>query len=173
MESTTGAPRTSPLGDALFQELLWVHDNLRRDLATVQQLAARVPSGMSAEAVRAEIAALQAKSPLWQFRANCLYYCRFVHAHHGGEDHLLFPIVRRTNPELGGVVDRLEADHRQIAVHLDEIEGVAGALISADTTSTRQRMVAALRGLADHLLAHLTYEEESIGPALRAWTRWP
>ena len=78
---------------------------------------------MSAEAVRAEIAALQAKSPLWQFRANCLYYCRFVHAHHGGEDHLLFPLMRRTNPELGGVMDRLEADHRQIAVHLDEIEG--------------------------------------------------
>src|SRR6266540_1612645 len=75
-------------------------------------LSARVPSGMSAEVVRAEIAALQAKSPLWQFRANCLYYCRFVHAHHGGEDHLHFPIVRRTNPELGGVVDRLEADHR-------------------------------------------------------------
>ena len=109
---------------------------------------------MSAEAVRAEIAALQAKSPLWQFRANCLYYCRFVHAHHGGED-------------------RLEADHRQIAVHLDEIEGVADALSSADTTSTRQRMVAALHGLAHHLLAHLTHEEESIGPTLRTWTRWP
>jgi len=128
---------------------------------------------MSAEAVRAEIAALQAKSPLWQFRANCLYYRRFGHAHHGGEDHLLFPLMRRTNPELGGVMDRLEADHRQIAVHLDEIEGVAGALSSADTTSTRQRMVAALHGLAHHLLAHLTHEEESIGPTLRTWTRWP
>jgi hypothetical protein len=38
-----GAPRPvgrlEPLGDALFQELLWVHRMIRRDLGTVRDLA--------------------------------------------------------------------------------------------------------------------------------------
>ena len=49
-----------------------------------------------------------------------------MHTHHTIEDVALFPAIRHSKPELGSVVDRLEADHRKVLHLLDEIEaGVA------------------------------------------------
>jgi hypothetical protein len=38
-------------GRAIFEELLWVHSVIRRDLKIVEQLAADVHEGLSGEAV--------------------------------------------------------------------------------------------------------------------------
>src|SRR5262245_45388134 len=108
--------------EGLMRELLWVHAMIRRDLQTVQQLAARVRAGARADEVRTAIRSLQTDGPLWKLRVHCLHYCRFVHAHHSLEDVHLFPIIRRSDPALGPVVDRLEADHLQISDFLDAIE---------------------------------------------------
>jgi hemerythrin-like domain-containing protein len=97
---------------------------------------------------------------------NCLHYCRFVHGHHRLEDVALFPALRRADPDLGPVVDRLEGDHRRVAEQLDELE----AAVAGDD---RDRVVLALDELAAHLLAHLELEEESIGPALRRMDKHP
>jgi hemerythrin-like domain-containing protein len=104
---------------------------------------------------------------------NCLYYCRFVHMHHTIEDVALFPELRRTNPALGPVVDRLEADHLRVSNYLDEIEASVRAIGNEDTPHGRQRIVDGLDGLTDHLLAHLEFEEVEISPTLRQWTSWP
>jgi hemerythrin-like domain-containing protein len=116
---------------------------------------------------------LQTHSPLWKLRVNCLYYCRFVHGHHGLEDVALFPALRRSDPALGPVVDKLEADHRKVSDHLDEVEAAADALVRLDTFENREGVVNGLRAVAEHLLAHLDYEEQAITPALREWTQWP
>ena len=34
----------------------------------------------------------------------------------------MFPALRRSNPDLTAVVDKLEADHRAISALLDEVE---------------------------------------------------
>jgi iron-sulfur cluster repair protein YtfE (RIC family) len=160
-------------GELLVQELLWVHSMIRHDLQTVEQLADQVRAGAPPEQVRAEIGSLQTSSPLWKLRVNCLYYCRFVHSHHRLEDRMLFPALRRSNPALGPVVDKLEADHRRVSDYLDEVEVAADSLVHQDTVDSRRRMVGALNVLAEHLLAHLAYEEETISPTLRAWEGWP
>jgi hypothetical protein len=160
-------------GEMFVQELLWVHSILRRDLAIVRELAERVLAGASPAEVRAEIGSLQTNSPLWKLRVNCLYYCRFVHAHHGLEDRMLFPALRRSNPALGPVVDRLEADHRRVSDYLDAVEEAADRLIQEDTSDARQELVGHLNRLAEHLLRHLDYEEENVSPTLRTWTGWP
>ncbi|HKG26152.1 MAG TPA: hemerythrin domain-containing protein [Thermomicrobiales bacterium] len=165
--STTTA--TKPPAEGLFRELLWVHAMIRRDLATVQCLAARVEAGAPAEEVRTTIRGLQTEGPLWKLRVNCLSYCRFVHHHHTLEDTLLFPILRRTEPALGSVVDRLEADHLQIAGYLDAVETAADGLETEDEPVHREQLAATLAGLAEHLLSHLAFEEESIGPILSRW----
>ncbi len=160
-------------GEFLVQELLWIHGILRHDLEIVQRLATEVANGKSADLVHDEIAALKIKSPLWQLKVNCLTYCRLVHAHHNGEDAHVFPALRRSNPALGPVVDRLEADHRKVSEILDEVEGAAGDLTRDDRTDIRTRLIVALNLLAEHLLTHLAFEEESISPTLRSWRHWP
>lgn len=160
-------------GDYLVQELLWIHGILRGDLAVVRRLATEVLDGKDPECIRGEISRLQTKSPLWQLKVNCLYYCRLVHAHHNGEDVHIFPALRRSDPALEPVVDRLEADHRKVSDILDEVEAAASALVQDDVPSGRTRLVDALTLLSEYLLVHLDYEEASIAPTLRTWDSWP
>jgi hypothetical protein len=69
------------------------------------------------------------------------------------------------------VIEKLEADHRAIAVHLDEIAESIGELRWDETPSSRQRLAATLDDLAEHLLEHLDYEEKAVSPTLRSWSR--
>jgi len=172
MEGTPTTAGSLP-GDHLVRELLWIHGILRGDLEVVRRLAGEVLDGKAPDQVREEIARLQVQSPLWQLKVNCLYYCRFVHLHHNGEDAHLFPALRRSNPALGPVVDRLEADHRKVSDILDEVEAASDELVRVDTPAGRARVVDALSLLSEHLLAHLDFEETAITPTLRRWERWP
>jgi hypothetical protein len=164
----------SPAADGrLAQELRWVHDLLRRDLATVRRLAAQAAGGLPAPEIRAALARLEANGPLWQLKVNCLRYCSVVHHHHQLESALLFPALRRANPDLGPVVDKLEADHAAVSDLLDAVGEAAETLVGEDTPGVREKLVAALDTLADELLAHLAYEEEHISPTLNTFTEWP
>jgi iron-sulfur cluster repair protein YtfE (RIC family) len=159
-------------GRALFEELLWVHGAIRRDLATVEELAREVASGLPAEEARERIEGLRTGGPLWQLKVNCLRYCRFVHSHHNAEDALFFPTLRAANPAVGGVIDRLEAEHRSVSDLLDAVESAAVEL-DDDEESPRARLAEGLTALADQLLAHLEYEEREAGPTIRSLERHP
>jgi len=154
-------------GEAIYQELLWVHSVLRDDLVAVEQLAADVGDGLPGHEAQAELARLKSGGPLWQLKINCLRYCGHVHAHHGAEDHLLFPALRGVEPSIGPVVDRLEADHVRVSDLLDVVEGAARALTENDADGARERLVEGLRELHVHLLEHLDYEELHAGPTIR------
>ncbi len=163
--ATSQQPPETPFGAALYEELLWVHGLIRADLETVEGLAAAVLDGLPAGELREALEELERTGPIWQLRVSCLRYCRFVHLHHRLEDRALFPALRRTDPAIGGVVDRLEAEHRAVSDLLDRVEAEAAALDG--DPGARARVAAALRDLAGHLLAHLAYEEEHAGPTLR------
>jgi hypothetical protein len=171
IEDADGSPPETAQGRALFEELLWVHSFIRRDLTIVEQLAADVREGLAGEAVQNALAELETTGPLWQLKVNCLRYCRFVHAHHGAEDVLLFPALRAVDRSIGPVVDRLEADHRRVSDLLDVIEAAAVSLTDPDGENARQRVVDGLRELHLHLLEHLDYEEGNAGPTMRRLDR--
>jgi hypothetical protein len=162
-----------PRGEALVTELKWVHDMIRQDLRTVRQMAADVAAGRPAQEVQATVRALAAGSPLWQLKINCLQYCRFVHSHHHTESIALFPGLRRSNPSLNPVVDKLEADHLSISGQLDDVAVAAQALGDGPDPARRERLARALQRLSEDLQAHLQYEEEQISDTLRTWSRWP
>src|ERR1700722_9131757 len=170
-EQAPGAP--TPRGEAMVTELRWIHDMIRRDLGIVARLADGVAGGMPAEQAAAGIRSLAAAGPLWQLRVNCLQYCRFVHGHHHLESAMLFPALRQANPALGPVVDKLEADHAQVATLLDEVQAAAGELTGPAEPAARAALVTGLRELSDVLLAHLAYEEDNISSTLAAMTGWP
>ena len=127
----------TPQGEALYEDLLWVHGLLRQDLATVERLAVEVADGAAADDVVRQVRALETTGPLWRLRASCLHYCRFVHHHHRLEDRALFPELRRVNPSLGPVVDRLQEDHRRVAVLLEGVESAVEDLDGEDTPAAR------------------------------------
>ena len=165
--------RPNPRGEALVAELKWVHDMIRRDLRTVRQMAADAAAGRAAGEIRAGIRSLAASGPLWQLKAGCLHYCRFVHSHHHAESVLLFPALRRADPALNPVVDKLEADHASVSDLLGEVETAARELSGAEDPAVRARLTQALQQLSADLLAHLQYEEDHISYTLRTWSDWP
>jgi hypothetical protein len=161
-------------GQRLFEELLWVHDRIRRDLETVQALAVSVPAGTPVADVREQLDQLQTAGPLWQLRFGCLRYCRFVHSHHNLEDAALLPALQEVDPGLAPVVERLRADHRRVSDLLGVVEEHAGRLGDpADEQGAREQLGRALHVLADHLLRHLDFEEREAGPAIRRMESWP
>ncbi len=163
-------------GEALVEELKWVHDMIRRDLQTVRALAVAVADGLPGAEAAETVRSLEVSGPLWQLKVNCLQYCRFVHMHHHGESALLFPQLRESNPALGPVVDKLESDHAEVSDLLDDVTAAATALAADEEArneaETRKRLSSALADLSAVLLAHLDYEEEQISGTLRTWTSW-
>ena len=160
-------------GVLMHRQLKLVHQMLRSDLAVCRDLAGEIAAGAEAAEISEQIAALRTRSPLWTLQVNCLYHCRVVHAHHGLEDADMFPALRRSNPGLSAVVDKLEADHRAISELLDDVEESAGELDDTTADPARQRLVIALGRLEEDLLAHLAFEEESIAETMRSWEQWP
>jgi hypothetical protein len=154
-------------GRAMFEELLWVHSIIRRDLEIVEKLAADVGAGLPGEAVQDALGELKTTGPLWQLKVNCLRYCRHVHAHHGAENVLLFPALRGVDPSIGPVVDRLEADHARVSDLLDAVEAAARSLTDTNGGDARRRIIDGLQDLHVHLLEHLDYEERHAGPTMR------
>jgi len=155
----------NPRGEALAEELRWIHGIIRSNLATIAALIAQIRDGAPVEQVRAEIDELATTSVVWTLRVTCMHYCSLVHGHHHHEDAAFFPVLRRVNPGLHTVIDKLEADHVIVSRYLDDVEAAA-ARISTDE-SARGALADALRGLAAHLLTHLDYEEASLIPTLR------
>ena len=172
-EVTSQTTDRAPFGVALHRQLKLIHQMLRNDLTACQTLAADVAAGAATAQISDRIAELRANSPIWTLQVDCLYHCRVVHMHHGIEDAEMFPALRRSNPDLGEVVDRLESDHRAIALLLDQVEATAKELDDASTGAARTALVTALRNLATRLLEHLAYEEENIAATMRSWERWP
>jgi len=159
--------------NVLLEELMWVHDLIRTDLRACRHLAREVERGADPIDIRAQLETLRSRGPLFQLRTNCLRHCRFVHGHHGHEDAMLLPAVRKTAPVMGAVVDKLEADHRKVSALLDVVEATAYELDNPENGPARRLLADALEELSTHLLDHLAYEEEALAPVLRAWKRWP
>ncbi|MDP9425140.1 MAG: hemerythrin domain-containing protein, partial [Actinomycetota bacterium] len=144
---------THPRGEALYEELLFIHGMIRQSLDTVMALVEQVTDGAPVEAIRARLEELASTSLLWRLRESCMQYCYFVHLHHNHEDVHWFPALRDTNPDLHPVIDRLEADHRLVSEYLDDVEEATRRIV--DDESARADLAKKLRRLAEHLISHL------------------
>lgn len=93
--------------------------------------------------------------------------------HHTLEDRSVFPHLRRSEPGLGPVLDRLEHEHEVIAEVLEQFDRALVTLVAEDGSGQAGRRVLdevqrAVDLLTDTLLSHLAYEErELIGPLAR------
>jgi iron-sulfur cluster repair protein YtfE (RIC family) len=118
-------------------ELVKLHDGFRRDLAELRRTSSLSPS----------------------LREHCLTFCEALHAHHTGEDDVLFPHLDGLHPELADVLARLRGEHQAVGRILAQIRTLLDA---GDPAGTRTE----LDRLAGELEAHLDYEEEQLVPLL-------
>jgi alkanesulfonate monooxygenase SsuD/methylene tetrahydromethanopterin reductase-like flavin-dependent oxidoreductase (luciferase family) len=156
---------------ATGQHLIDVHDHLRAELRQLRDLVAQVTTGaVDAGRARSHINTMTMRQNNWTVGAYCESYCRFVTTHHTLEDQSLFPHLRRVDPSLRPVIDRLEEEH--VAIHdvLDRLDRALVAFVTDTDTDTdgAKALTAAVDLLTDTLVSHLSYEErELVDPLAR------
>ncbi|HEY8474988.1 MAG TPA: hemerythrin domain-containing protein [Natronosporangium sp.] len=150
-----------------LQRLLDIHALIRNDLASLRQAVAAVAANGAGDQAAAALANLSIGQPDWSLHRYCAEFCSFIHEHHSVEDAVMFPSVLDVagdQPGLRATVDRLRAEHAEIATYVDAA-GRAVAALPGDA-GTRATAISALTALADRLAGHLAYEEESLAAAL-------
>jgi len=148
-------------GRAIGRHLAQVHDHLRNELDQIRDLLRQVKQGsLQLSQARAAINEMTMRQNNWTLGAYCASYCAILTAHHGLEDEAVFPHLRRADPALAPVIDRLEAEHVVIGEVMQDVDRVLVRLMShpGDFGDVDE----AFEVLADTLLSHLAYEEREI-----------
>jgi deazaflavin-dependent oxidoreductase (nitroreductase family) len=129
---------------AIGEYLVRVHDELRRELATVRT------------------ALLPSRSLGQQLAQHCLTFCGSLHTHHTNEDGA-FDALQKQFPSLGPAIVRIRQEHTVVARAVARLE----ALLTAEGTDLAPETVRReLDQLAARIEEHFAYEEEQLLPAL-------
>ena len=157
----------TPTQQANGQHLIDVHDHLRAELEQVRDLVEQVAAGsLHAGDARSAVNEMTMRQNNWRLGAYCESYCRVVTLHHTLEDQALFPQLRRAEPRLKPVIERLEQEHHIIHDVLERVDRSLVALVdgAGDVAQLRE----SVNLLSDSLLSHLSYEERQlVGPLSR------
>ena len=158
---------------AAGQHLVDVHDHLRAELRQLRDLVEQVTTGAAeVDGARSHINTMTIRQNNWTVGTYCESYCRVVTTHHTLEDISVFPHLRRADPDLAPVIDRLAEEH--VAIHdvLERVDRalvafVAGAAGPGDAAGAAgpdgaKALTAAVDLLTDTLLSHLSYEEREL-----------
>ncbi|MCW2805636.1 MAG: Luciferase-like monooxygenase [Propionibacteriaceae bacterium] len=166
----TSRPRRVPTGPnvsysdhgrAVGRHLIDVHDHLRAELESVRDVLSQVRRGaVDAGAARSVINELTMRQNDWTLGAYCASYCRTVTQHHSMEDASIFPHLRRSDQDLGAVLDRLTEEHHVIHEVLELLDERLVEFIAAPDDFTG--LQDAIDLLTDTLLSHLAYEEDQL-----------
>jgi hypothetical protein len=139
---------------ALSEQLVQVHQSLRKRIASVRQQIAAGADDPAAGAVISE-----------DLLSHCLGFCAALHTHHTGEDQRLLPALRAASPALGPVIDNLVEDHRLVAGIVQRIR----ELLAPDRNPAAPgALIRELDGLTAILESHFSYEERRIASGLDA-----
>jgi hypothetical protein len=151
------------------EHLVAIHDHLRQELDRVRDLIGQVRRGLlSVGDARAGVNAMTIRQNNWTLGAYCQSYCGFVNGHHSLEDASVFPHLRRSEPGVAPVLDRLSEEHVVIHHLLDEVDRTLVALVRNTDPEALDAVEKALTTLGERLLSHLDYEERELrGPLAR------
>jgi hemerythrin-like domain-containing protein len=162
------APHAREVG----QHLIDVHGMLREELERVHQVISQVRSGaLSVAGARSALNEMALRQNNWELSAFCANYCTRITQHHGLEDAQIFPHLRRSDPGLVPVVDRLQKEHEIIHEVVEGVDRALVDLVRSDGDFTALQKAADL--LSDALLSHLAYEEQQLVEPLARFGFYP
>lgn len=151
----------TPHALASGQHLVDIHDQLRSELEQIRDLVAQVLGGsIPPAAARSHLNEMTLRQNNWTLGAYCAAYCRVVTTHHSLEDQALFPRLRRADPRLSPVLDRLAHEHTVIHEVLEGVDRALVGLVGPD--ADRAELQESVDVLTDTLLSHLSYEEREL-----------
>ncbi|HEY3954949.1 MAG TPA: hemerythrin domain-containing protein [Streptosporangiaceae bacterium] len=151
----------TPAGQANAQDLINVHNALRDELSQIYDVIGQIAVGLlDPGAARSQISQMTIRQNKWTLGGFCESYCRIVTVHHTLENQALFPHLRRGDPRLAPVIDRLTEEHEIIHGVLDRVDRALVAFVSAPDGAAALRAEVDL--LSDTLLSHLAYEEREL-----------
>ena len=155
------ATRPEPVPGGNGQHLIAIHDHLRAELSQIADLVRQVTeSRLTPAQARSEINQMTVRQNNWTVGSYCASYCRMLTAHHSIEDQSVFPQLRRAEPALGPVLDRLSAEHRVVHEILERLDAALVRFIR--DPSAGPELQTAVADLQRDLLAHLRGEEAAI-----------
>jgi hemerythrin-like domain-containing protein len=135
---------TEPMADSA--DMIVVHKMFRRQFAAIPALVSEVPVGDVAQA------AVEADHVKWMVE--------FLHAHHEGEDMLVWPrLVERCPTETEPLIFTMEAQHHGLAVALDDLAAKANLWRKSAAAAERAALAEAATVLLDRIAEHLDLEE--------------
>jgi len=156
----------------VLTRLIQLHEGIRGDVTLLRRVSAAVRDGDDPRA-KAELRRLAGRGPAWTVQTFCVAFCNFVRGHHDTEDSIVFPLLLEHAggqvDGIGHVIEKLKADHRVLAGHLNRAQEAVAAL--PGDAATRSWAVRIVDDLGTHLAAHLDDEERRLGPALDALSR--
>lgn len=132
------------------RDMIWVHNAFRRGFADAPGQIASVPNG---DAERARFIAGYIAELLW-----------FLHAHHDGEDQLLYPLLAERVPESDALYARMETQHHAVTSSIQGAEQAAERFGRSASTADGDELSLACSSLIDTLADHLTEEETEVLP---------
>ena len=89
-----------------------------------------------------------------------------LHAHHEGEDSMLWGTLEGRAPSCAAHVARMKAQHAEMLVHLDELDAALPAWRASGRATDAAGVAAALDGITAALAVHLPDEERNIVPVM-------
>jgi hypothetical protein len=147
-------PEPPPAGvEALGDYLVWIHGRLRKDLDDAREQLADLARGRAAAGTEEP-----APSLTQQLRDHCRSVCGDLDSHHTGEDTQGFPLLERQFPELAPAIERLRAEHVEVA----RLSGDLQAVLADGDAGDLARVRADFERLASELEAHFAREEEQL-----------
>jgi hypothetical protein len=97
--------------------------------------------------------------PRWSF------YAAVLHHHHHNEDDSAFPALLAVRPDMDTLVEKLEDDHRQLAVAVDDATVAVTAFEKQPDPARQKTMHDAIVVVRDAFFPHLDVEDAQIIPA--------
>lgn len=102
-----------------------------------------------------------------------------LHAHHAGEDELLYPLIVERAPEEGALVARMDEQHSAVAATLHAAMDAAAAYRTSGSAADASALADACDALLAQLAPHLDEEERELVPVAartvtqEEWSRLP
>ena len=89
-----------------------------------------------------------------------------LHAHHEGEDSMLWGPLETRAPYCVGHVARMRAQHAEMLVHLNALDAALPAWRASGRSTDAASVLAALDGINAALAVHLPDEEQAVVPVM-------
>ncbi len=133
-------------------EMYAIHDCLRHEFARLPLTVKAVPEG---DAARAAV-----------IGGHVMMMTSMLHAHHEGEDELVWPLLEERAPEHAALVTEMVGQHEAMMVSVAAAQAQAQAWIASPGVLERSSLHTTLIKLEKELLHHLAMEEQEVVPLI-------